>query len=48
MGPKERKMKEIKMWIKEMDREEKIDAVGSLLAWLGLFGSIFMATIICG
>ena len=41
-------MKEIKdMWL-ELEPEEKKDCIGSIFAWLGLFGSVFMLSVIGG
>lgn len=41
-------MNEIKMLIKEMTKEEKIEAVGAMLAWSGLLFMGFIISVICG
>lgn len=41
-------MKEIREWIREMDAEEKKDAIGVTIAWSSLFILGFMLSIICG
>ena len=41
-------MKEIREWIREMDAEEKKEAIGSAIAWISLFWLMFMMSIIGG
>lgn len=41
-------MKEIREWIREMDAEEKRDAIESLIGWTGMIWLLFMISIICG
>ena len=41
-------LQEIKEMIKDMDREERIDAVGSFFAFGGLFFICFMMSVVFG
>lgn len=41
-------MNEIKKWMSEMDREEKIDAIGSFFAFGGLIWICFMLSVVFG
>lgn len=41
-------MNEIREWIREMDSEEKKDAIGSAISWSGLLFIIFMMSAIFG
>lgn len=41
-------MNEIREWIREMDREEKIQAVEACIAWAGLLFMGFMLSIVAG
>lgn len=41
-------MKEIREWIREMDAEEKKEAIESAIGWVSLFGLTFMVSIIGG
>lgn len=40
-------MKKIKVWIREMDPEDKKDLIENIAAWGSLFGIAFMLTGIC-
>lgn len=40
-------MKMIKVWIREMDPEDKKDLIESVAAWGSLFGIAFMLSGIC-
>lgn len=41
-------MNEIREWIREMDAEEKREAIGGMIAWSGLLWIVFMLSAICG
>ena len=41
-------MKEIREWIREMDAEEKKEAIESAIGWVSLFWLAFMISIIGG
>ena len=41
-------MKEIKEWIREMDAEEKKDAIESAISWVGLFWLMYMIAVVAG
>lgn len=41
-------MKEIREWIQDMDREEKIQMAGACVSWAGLLFMAFMLSVIAG
>lgn len=41
-------MNEIREWIREMDAEEKKEAIESTIGWVSLFWLMFMISIIGG